>query len=212
MRELERETSPEVTMNVVWQRRPQYEAPDAIFLSIDAETDVEQLAHRLQIHYEYSVADRLSRVLPRIEATLAHTRSTPPPGGFEVRRLSIDNLRWRTVQAFSTAGLYEFLLPGHSEFRFFDGASFYAVDRPTGIYAELRRQRRNVLLYKPDTRNGALIVPLGAPLPVLQARAAAMCSGLDAAPIYTERIRRFVNVPLDIARRIASSLAQELQI
>lgn len=212
VQELDRETSPEVTMNVVWHRRAQYEAPDAIYLSINDESDIEQLAERLRIAYEYSVADRLSRALPHMESILEIARSTPPPGGFEVMTLAIENLKWHGVQSLSGAGLYEFILPGRSEYRFYDGDTFYATDRPTGIYAELRRQDRHVLVYKPEPRNGSLIVPLDAPLPVLQARAAAMCSGLDAAPIFSDRIRRFVNVPLVVARRIAASLGQELHV
>jgi hypothetical protein len=65
--------------------------------------------------------------------------------------------------------------------------------------------------------NGSLFRPLWAPFPLLQERAAAMCSGLapllvnPEAPFVNQRIR-YENVPLRIAERIASSLATELEI
>lgn len=212
LRHLEEEVSAEGITNLFQDRREQLDAPDAIFIAMDDESDVEQLASGLAISYEYSVADRLSRLLPSLNSVLAVSRTVPPATGFEVKRFDPVALRWTVTSSFTAEGLYEFLLPGYSEYRFKATSGYFAVDRATGIYADLRRAGRNILKFKKETRNGTLIVPLDAPLPVLQARSAVMCSGLDAYPIFSERIRRFVNVPHRIAARIAESLGQELVI
>jgi hypothetical protein len=80
----------------------------------------------------------------------------------------------------------------------------------TGIYAELSRIGRRVLRYEPEATNGTLVVPAAAPLPILHARAAVLCSGLLPAFDRAERTRRFVNVPRETVRRIAHALDQEL--
>lgn len=206
------ELSAEGVTDLFYDRRSQGDAPDAIFIAMNDESDVEQLASNLGVSYEYSVADRLSRVLPSLNSVLSASRSTPPATGFEVKRFDARALRWRASTSFSAPGLYTFLLPGYSEYRFRTSNLTFAVDRATGIYSELRRDNQNVLRYAKEPRNGTLIVPLDAPLPILQARTAVMCSGLDAYPIFGDRIRRFVNVPSRIAVRIAQSLGQNLSI
>jgi len=212
LRSFETAISAEGITDLVYDRRRQVDAPDAIFVAMDDESDVEELAANLGISYEYSVADRLSRILPSLNSVLTASRSTPPAAGFEVKRFEPATLHWSTCSSFSAPGLYEFLLPGYSEYRFRASIGDFSVDRATGIYAELRRVGRNVLTYEEEGRNGMLIVPLDAPLPVLQARAAVMCSGLDAGTIFGERIRKFVNLPSRVASRIAESVGQELSI
>ncbi len=87
---------------------------------------------------------------------------------------------------------------------------YYALDRATAIYAELRRCGRGVLQYQRNNVNGTLIVPFHAQLPALQARTAAMCCGL--MPALADRYWHYANVPCNTAKRIAESLGQELDI
>lgn len=195
----------------------QQEGPDALFVAVRDEVVVEELAARLGIHYEFSVADRLSRVLPSLDGVLVTARDLTPARGYGVRRLAIDasgRLQWPEVEADRSPGLYSYDVWGREEFRWVDGSGRYLkVDKFTGTYAELRRLRRvEQLKLRLDTSTGELTVPADAPLPALQARAAVMCSGLVPAFDRRDRTRSYVNVPRSIAERIAESLGQHLSV
>jgi hypothetical protein len=206
---LDEETSEIATMNVMSAPYAQPQAPSAIYLVSESESDIEQLAIRLGISYEFSVADRLSRLLPSLTSNGTASPGGPLARGFQVDKLRVDGLEWLAVESVETPGLYRYNLYGRPDFRYVDlaGRSF-AVDKATGTYLELSRNRHRVLAFREDGVNGTLIVPVRAPLPTLQARAAALCSGL--APTYDRRTlaMHFVNVPSSIAERIASSLEQ----
>jgi hypothetical protein len=208
---LEAETAEGVTDNVVYERYKQVDAPDAIFLVSRDELDIERLASTLGIDYEYSAADRLSKLLPLLDAYLAASASTPAPVGYEARRFDPVSLTWSVATTDRLPGLYSYAVYGLSRHRFVsDASAHHDVERAVGIYAELHRVGRSVLAWKADDVNGTLIVPGRAPLPDLHARAVTACSGLAPKYLGTEQARRYVNVPEAIATRIAISLGQTL--
>jgi hypothetical protein len=208
---LEQETAPEITMDIYTARHAQTDAPDAIFLACRSERDIEELAARLGITYAFSLSERLSSLLPPLDSYLAISQSTPAPKGFGVERFNATNLRWAAAASDASPGLYRYQRYGHYDFRFLTtDHHHHALEMNTGIYAELSRIGRRVLRYEPEATNGTLVVPAAAPLPILHARAAVLCSGLLPAFDRTERTRRFVNVPRETARRIAHALDQEL--
>jgi hypothetical protein len=212
MEKLEAETHEEVTMGIDWHRHAQWDAPDAVFLATEDETEIERLAERLGISYEFSVSDRISRMLPTLEDALRLTKSTPGATGYGVERFDSHTLSWRPEMTMLSAGLYRIDFPGHYEYRFGDGSTFFAPDRQTGIYLELARTGRSVLSFKRQERNGTLVVPTATPLPILHARCAVLCSGLSPTPSQMDGVRRFVNVPEETAIRIANSLNQALAV
>lgn len=191
----------------------QLEAPDAIFIGTSDEKHVRELAAHVGVQYEFSVSDRLSDLLPEFGSYLSLARHSVPTRGFGVERFDAASLQWKEVGADSLPGLYKYKAYGRPEFRFVDSASaFLALDRPIGIYAELRRTERSVLRFEEDALNGTLVVPVAAPLPWMQARCAALCSGLEPWLERRDWTRRYVNVPAEIAARIARSLDQELTV
>ena len=205
---LAKETAEEATMNVMTAPYSQPSAPSAIYLVSESEKDIEQLAHRLDIGYEFSVAERLSRLLPALSKWKT-SPGGPLPRGFQVDRFSANVLQWVTVDAVDIPGVYRCNLYGRPDFRYVDseGRSF-AVDRATGVYLELSRTKRTVLCFREEQVNGVLIVPVQAPLPTLHARAAALCSGLAPTFDKASSTLQYRNVPLVIAQRIATSLEQ----
>jgi len=213
MRRLDEETSESVTDNIVFARHHQDEGPDAIFLVSRDETDIEELASRLGINYDYSAADSLSVALPSLDSYLAVSETTPAPTGYEVQRFDATSLRWSTAGADVAPGLYAYEVYGPARQRVVTQSGMsHEVERAIGIYAELRRTSTQVLKWSADDVNGTLIVPGQAPLPNLQARAATACSGLAATFSKSSSTRRYVNVPLVIAERIAVSLDQTLDL
>src|SRR5215211_5024343 len=61
-------------------------APSTIFIACQDERDIEDLARQLDVRYEYSVSDRLSQLLPDLDAYLQVARATPAARGYGVER------------------------------------------------------------------------------------------------------------------------------
>jgi hypothetical protein len=187
----------------------QEDAPDVCFMACDSEADLSALAVELGVPFEYSVADRLASLLPPLDAMLAERVSTPGVPDLGVDRLDVLADRWRPVESDSEPGLYRYEYRGR-ELRWVDREGRpHRVDLALGVYCELRRHGQSDVLHWVELSvNGTLSVPLRAPLPVLQARAATMCSGL--APERHAGVLRYENVPRTIAEAIAASLDQQL--
>lgn len=186
---------------------PQSLAPSALLVACESERAIESLAWRLGIRYEFSVSDRLSAALPPLDACLHQGKTTPPPRGYGVECFDARRLRWETAESDESPGLYRYEVYGRPEFRLLTEAEgVYSVDLPTGVWSALSRWGENRLRYQTESVNGTLIVPIECPLPTLQARAAALCSGL--APKKRGQTLWFRNVPRAIAERIARSLDQ----
>jgi hypothetical protein len=167
------------------------------------------LASALGIQYVASVSETLSHMLPDLAAYLEAATSTPPPRGLEANKFDPSSLTWRVVSAYDAPGLYNFKVYGKPTYRWLaSNQVHYDVPWPIGVFAELSATRRQVLMFEPDGATGTLCVPGGTPLPALQSRAAALCSGL--APLRVQNEWRYLNVPQRIATRIAKSLDQTL--
>jgi hypothetical protein len=193
------------------ERHTQEWGPDAQFVAGPDETSLEALAETLGIIYEPCISDRLAQLLPSLDSFIALSRSTPAARGYGVRRLHVRTLYFDTTDDDSGPGLYEYGVNRRRVYRWQDGSgAVYALDLPTAIYAELRREGRNELRYTRDNINGTLTVPFRAQLPALQARTAALCCGL--MPSLTGSRWHYPNVPRETARRIAESLGQALDV
>jgi hypothetical protein len=184
-------------------------APTALLIACEDETAIETLADALGISYEYSVSERLSQLLPELDSYLALAVSMPAASGYGVTRLAVDDLSWTDVESDRSPGLYCYEAYGRSVYRLVAGLDrIYDVDLAIGVWAALSRWGENRVQYREDAVNGTLVVPLGAPLPTLHARTAALCSGLAPSRVTGELWYR--NVPRAIASRIARSLDQSL--
>jgi hypothetical protein len=210
VRALETEALEDSAIDVITARYAQEGAPDALFLGGSDESDIERLAAELGIAYEYCVADRLSRLLPTLDSYLAGSTDATPPRGYGIDRLNAITLRWSPVEDDTEPGLYRYDVYGRPQFRFRDGDRLRSVEMSLGVFAELRRRDRQELRYEQVDINGVLTVPVNAPLPVLHARSAALCSGLSPALDRKAWRHRYINVPRAIAARIAESLDQVL--
>ena len=187
----------------------QQNAPTAVWIECEDETHIERLADALGIRYEYSVAERLSRLLPSLDSYLAMVPSARCPKRYGLKRFDVATLSWCTVDDDLQTGLYQYESYGPPMFRLIgDDGNVFGVDMATGVYAALSRWGINRLKYVDQSVNGELWVHLATPLPTLQARAAALCSGL--APFKRGRGLVYRNVPRSIASRIARSLDQSI--
>lgn len=195
-------------------RHSQAHGPTAILFPIDSGAALEQLARRLGVRYELCASQRLAAIIPSVDSMLGQCRRSAAPVGFEVKRFDHTRYRWLEADSDSNYGLYKYEAWGPPQYRWrADGHIPLDIDLATGAFAEMRRLNQHVLTFRQLGNSGELLVPLGIPLPTLHARTAALCSGL--VPQLVQRRNepwqlKYVNVPRDIAGRIALSLGQVL--
>lgn len=216
MTAIDQETDELRTLHILTHKYAQPEAPHAIYFTADL-GQLEALAKRLGIRFEYSIADRIHNLLPALSTTLTlGSTKAPPPQGFEISRWQAPG--WEIVRSTEAAGLYKGGAFGRPRYWFIrEAGQIFNVDGPTGFYGELSRRGLGALRFKKESVNGTLFRPIWAPLPLLQERAAVLSSGLapycpnSAAPHLQRRIR-YENVPHRIAQGIASSLETTLDV
>jgi hypothetical protein len=187
-------------------------APSALLIACDDERSMRDLASSLGIGASYSVAGQLAAVLPSLDSYLPGTEVAPAPAGYGVQLLGLERLEWEDVEDEHEPGLYRHQAPDGRRFRFLDESHVsHEVDLSIGAYAALRLTgTEGWLKWFRRSLNGDLEVRLGAPLPTLHARAAALCSGF--APRRSGNCLVYVNVPEKIATAIAASLEQKLTV
>jgi hypothetical protein len=189
----------------------QHEAPDALFIQCEDEREVARLAADIGVAFDELAADRIGHLLPETDAPVRAYPDGPPNRGFETVRFDADAMAWTSAARMDAPGLYRVEVYWRHETWWSPAPGrFGPVPQAEGMYLELARRGRNVLHWEADARSGTFIVPQAVPLPVLQARAAFLCSGL--APSLSGGALHYVNVPYAIAGRISRSLRQELEI
>jgi len=208
-----RYSSPDVTLDLMSVEHSRADGPTGFYIQYESAPAVEMFSARIGARFEPAPAARLSRTLPSIDSFVASARITAdPPRGYSVERLDPVALTWVTHDGPLRLGLYKYKGYGVDQFRFFDGTATRDVDRDVGVWATLRAAGVRAVRYEREEINGTLVVPWIARLPLLQARTAVLCSGLPPRGAWGAPWIRYVNVPRSIARRIASSLGQELLI
>ena len=186
-------------------------APDALYVAADSATVLEEMAASLAIPYVHSVVERLTGVLPDLDAQLSTRGTHPIVRHYGLERYDLHR-GWQPAEREQAAGLHRYERSGPRAIHFNDGGGGrFDVDLGLGAWAEARRLGIDDLLWwRPDGVNGTLDVPRYLPLPALQARAATLCSGLVAT--YDDGAWLYDNVPEWVAQRIAESVGQQLVI
>lgn len=195
-------------------RHAQADGPTAILFPVDSGEALIKLADRLGVGYEFYASQRLAAILPSLDAMLSQCKHSVAPVGFEVKHFDTTRYRWVDVESDSKAGLYKYEAWGPPLYRLrLDHTPPIDVDLATGAFAEMRRLGQPILEFRQVSNSGELFVPLGIPLPTLHARTAALCSGLVPQMVQRRLAPwqlKYVNVPRNIADRIAQSLGQVL--
>lgn len=196
-------------------------------LAVQAESDeaLERVAGRLKIPYLHVPP---ARTLLEFAGGLGDYRTSlprPHKGTLNWKRKDFDPHRLQFRQAeeevtgFCLSECFDPGQGGRSRHFLFKDGERAEVDRDWGRYELLYRTSVNVLHY--DPRRFLFAVPASAPLPRLLARALALCSGyaprfipcmqLDVRSPETWGFNLYGRVPPDIAKAIATKVAQPLQ-
>jgi hypothetical protein len=203
---------------------PQHGGPALRLLQAPDTHDAQELCALLGIEFVDRAADRLLRVLPRLNELLMPGVRRDLPGGVAPARMTGPPPRLFVDLDHDTGE------PGAYEVRLYDApryfyrhspARVYEGERGAVVYAELRRTDRQVLRYDPSSQT--LLVSPWLRLPSLYERAATLRSGLlphleedprtmgeESARTRSTRMLRYVNIDLPFAERLAELLGQRL--
>lgn len=188
--------------------------PETLLLASASHLDAEGFASDIGVGYTYSVADQISALLPELGDYMdGFAVGETLPAGFEAERFDPMTQHWDATTDTEQRGLYRTRTFHGQVFALLDATSRWRRPvREFGIYEVLRWESNDVLSF--SEKRGELLVPVGAPLPALHARAASLCSG--RLPRFQTRrhetpVLVYDNIPPAVATRIARSLSQELR-
>lgn len=203
----------------------QDDGPALRLLQIPDPGDARQLCSLLGVAFVDRAADRLLRVLPRLNELLISGARVDLPGGVAPSHMTgmPDQLFSEIDHDAGECGSYELRL--YDSPRYFHRAApgrVFEAERGAVVYAELRRTGKDVLRYEAVERS--LLVPPRLRLPALYERAAVLRSGLlprlervtprtDSGPpgYRSYSLLRYVNIDQSFAERLADLMGQHLQ-
>jgi hypothetical protein len=188
-----------------------------VFVIADYVTTLERAAAPMGATFAWDAGPALARHLPRLSDTIIASPRMPPPPDAQISRYDATTGWWEDVSAATEVGFYRFRprrMVGPTQFRLISSVGAHDVDRSVGIYAALERASAPVLAFESADINGFFHVRADAALPTLHARALFLCSGLPPTEVSHPTLGssyRYVNIPLDVAERVADALNQPLQ-
>lgn len=191
-------------------------APTTLMVAVESHHDADALAERIGVRYTYSVAYQLASVLPPLSEYTKLWSKGELPRGFDAERFDTERLRWVDTDDPTPLGLYRARTFSETVHALHGPAGWLHVAREHAVYEVLRWENQSVLAYNKHSLE--LAVPYFAPLPGLHARAAVLSSGMLPESKQRKVGRReiycrvYANVHAYVARHIASSLRQDLEV
>jgi hypothetical protein len=200
------------------QDEGQIPPPDTVMIWFDSESQLRSLSDRLGIRYAGCAASGIARMLPSVQLGAL---AAPPAAGTALEVLSSANPR-RFAPAEPVAsrhrdGLYRYKAHGRNRYLTRREGDWYDCDLSTGMALELVRLGTSALRWRPELGSGrdhvgTLLADAYVPIPALHERALVLCSGFPPRFQPMTEVYAYDNVPLTIARAVAASLGQRLQV
>jgi hypothetical protein len=191
--------------------------PDTVLIQYESARELIELTAALGTEYSDCAPFELARELSTLSPGAP---SAPPVRSDELRVLNEVSPR-REFSVFvgdyqvAPDGLYCQQVRGRDFYLVRTSGQWFHCDLTTGIYLELHRRNVSVMRWRPEPGRGSaeigeLFVDWGAPMPVMHSRALTLCSGFTARFSSKAHTAIYDNVPLIIAREVATSLGQDL--
>jgi hypothetical protein len=187
-----------------------------VYVIADYVSTLERAAGPMGATFAWDAGPAIATRLAGLTDVIVESPRMPPPPDAAVARYDAELGWWEDVDAATGVGFYRFRprrMVGPTQFRLFSSIGALEVERSVGLYAMLEREKVAVLDFEAADINGFFYVRADAALPTLHARALFLCSGLPPTESLHPRLGdtlRYVNVPLEVAERVAATLNQPL--
>lgn len=189
--------------------------PDVLRVFAKDESNLVRLSERAGVYFQSEAPLAILSHLPATDLSSHRSRAAEFPRGadWKIHEFQPEQFSWRAVQRHEAnarkTGLFKFTIHFQRP-RYFvrwDGHA-HETPRAIGLYALLRRRRKQVLRY--DRTAAALTLPAICRPPMLLERALVLCSGLP--PVFDPLDSRltYTQVQEDIAQVAAQLLRQNL--
>lgn len=192
--------------------------PTTVMIQFDSTAQLRALAEQVGAQYAGCAATGIIRHLP---ATELGVPAAPPVATSPLEVLSTTSPRTFVPAAVLDArrgdGLYRQLAQGRHVHLYRSGGQWHHCDLSTGVFLELQRRGVSATQWRPEPgpgrgHTGTFLVEAGVPLPALHERALVLCSGFPGLFHSSARALAYANIPLTVARAVAASLGQPLQL
>lgn len=192
--------------------------PATVMIQFDSTAQLRTLADQVGAQYAGCAATGIIHHLP---ATELGGPAAPPVATTPLEVLSTTSPRTFVPAAELVSrrgdGLYRQAAKGRYAHLYRSGGQWHHCDLSTGVFLELQRRGISAIQWRPESglgreHIGTLLVEAGVPLPALHERALALCSGFPGRFHASARAMAYANIPLTVARAVAASLGQRLQL
>jgi hypothetical protein len=196
-------------------RQAQLAAPDRLLVSGLDPSMLQEFASLVSIEASIEVeivrnaSRRLASRLPKLGAVLRALPHQPMPGFRSVSCWDANLTRWRPAPDAGLPGAYQ-LVGATRTYCLRDADDIAAgtmrrADARLVKHAMALERGETLLAYHCESRT--LLMPLGADLPGLYARAAVIASGLRPTESKTERVVGYRDIPADLAEHLVALLS-----
>jgi hypothetical protein len=177
------------------------------------ESELEKLARLTEISWQPRASGFLAALLPTISDLIRLGRAIDQlPTGHETRVYDLSSLTFQAHDArrgqTAEGSLYRVMRNGRPEHWYREGARLTKTSWAAGAYKALAVRNISVVEYQPATQS--LHVPFRAPLPILHARTAALCSVTHRFETDRDQFGRPRNVYRDVPPHIAQTIMNSL--
>lgn len=194
---------------------PQADAPDVYRVFASDREELSKLCEQSSLLFQSDAPLAILSYLPPADPLPRNGPTVEFPQGADwvIHKFLPDTLGWRKVSRADAnsacTGFFRFMIYFQRP-RYFlrQWGHIFELPRAVGIYALLRRRRRNVLRYDGNSRS--LILPAVCQPPRLLERALVLCSGLPPTFDAHQWRLTYAQVPEDIAQLAARLLRQDL--
>lgn len=190
--------------------------PSTVYLQTESLAELDQALRPVGVRYVGCAARAIAERLPRVQVG---EPAGQPAWGTPVEHLVAGGARGIAFVrgAPDGDGLCRFLVNGRQEYRYRVGGDWLRTDHAIGIWWALAERREQVIRWRRERHSngediGTLFIDQGAPLPPLQARALALCSGFPTHFGSTARTAIYTNIPRSIADLVARSVRQSVSV
>lgn len=187
--------------------------PDVIRIVAPDASRLSGLAEQTSVHFQHDAPLAILSYLPPCDPPSRSRSPSEFPQGADwtIQEFDTTNLAWRKIERSEAQavrfGMVRFLIHFQRPRYFLRWKSLtFEMPRAVALYALLRRHRRGVLYYDPES--AVFNVPAICRPPRLLERALVLCSGLP--PLYADAQLTYSDVPSEIARFAAELLRQDL--